>query len=413
MRKGKNLYMVAAVVMAAAIVLTGCSSPNPKEPAVTTISLARTDAVIKGKGARVKDGVVSILSPGTYRMDGELRNGQIVVDVGSDADVNIILDGVHIHSETSAPFYIRRCGTCTITLADDTVNSLSDGATYELLEGDNEPNAALFASCDLTVEGAGTLEIDAACYHGIRSKGDIRLNSGAYDIKAPEDAIHAKGDIVIGGGRYSLRAGDDALRSDGAIMISDGDIRLTAKDEGISAAGGNENHLAGTEKAVIEISGGNIYIDSEGDGIVAGDEASATGADLNISGGNIMIDGPEAEDKSALRYSGDAVFAGGNVVASQLGGMTGSFDDGSGQNVILVYFDDVLPAGSTVRVTDADGGTVLVYSTAQKSDRAVLSCDRFVIGQTYFISADGAETVQITVNDVISGNVSISEGGFR
>lgn len=65
---------------------------------------------IEGQGATADGGKVTIESGGTYVLRGTLSDGTILVDAGDEDTVRLVLDGVEIHSRTSAPVDIKRRG---------------------------------------------------------------------------------------------------------------------------------------------------------------------------------------------------------------------------------------------------------------------------------------------------------------
>ena len=68
----------------------------------TILRLSGSSAEISGKGAACTGGVVTISMAGDYLISGEL-SGQIVVDADKEDKIRLILNGVSVSCESSAP----------------------------------------------------------------------------------------------------------------------------------------------------------------------------------------------------------------------------------------------------------------------------------------------------------------------
>ena len=159
----------------------GTSTRNSS--AVSYITLQGASITLDGGGAVVDGTQVAITSAGTYSVSGALDDGQIVVDTDPEATVELILNGVDIASSTSAPIYVKNAGASVITLADGTENSVTDGDSYLVEDSfvedpqSIEPNAAIFSKDDLTINGGGSLNVDANYNNGIQSKDDLEIRA--------------------------------------------------------------------------------------------------------------------------------------------------------------------------------------------------------------------------------------------
>ena len=218
-----------------------------------------------GPGVAVSGSTVTITDAGTYRLTGTLTDGQVVVRAADDAAVTLILDGVRITSSTGAPLAVLSDTDLTLVLADGSDNLLSDAVSYALPAGADEPDGALFANGDLTVEGNGALTIDARFQHGIRGKDDVTLAGGSLTITSKADAVNSNNDLTIDGGRLTLAAGDDALHADLALTVDGGEITVVRSFEGL-------------EGETITINGGTVRVTSTNDAVnVVADAAVPVG----------------------------------------------------------------------------------------------------------------------------------------
>lgn len=376
-----KFIMAAAVVMTAALMLSGCESLNSNlgnddVSRKTTISLGKTAAFVDGKGARADGSVVTISQAGEYLIGGELNDGQLIVDIDRDEAVRLVLDGVTVHSEESVPLYIKKCGSCEIVLNEGSVNTFGDNARHrDTDEADKDSNAVLYCTGDLTIGGAGELNVTGADYHGIKVKGTLTLNSGSYEITAAEDAIHVSKDIAVNDGRYRIVAGDEAVSSDMSLTICAGSVDIRRSKKGLVATD-------------IDISGGSIYVNSDENGI-------APDSNLSVSGGNLFIEGIRNKGSDEAEKNGKVLISGGTLVLSGDAIADRYFADDSIQNVFVLDFGKKLKPGRTVEITTSAGNVIMKYSVSKKSRYSAVSCSSFMEGEEYTVQIDGKRIMSI------------------
>ena len=295
------------LVMAGAILMTGCQSKNGDQAfedteaegngsavGAETVITGKGDSVsVTGTGAAVDQRIVTITAAGTYRLSGEITDGQIAVNAGKEDEVRLILDGFTISNASSSAVYGIKRGSITITTEEGTDNYISDGTQYQYEEeGADEPDAAVFSKDDIILEGSGTLTVTGNYGCGIRSKDDLTVTSGTYVIDAVQDAMKGKDSVEIEGGTFTLNAGEDGIQASndeeedkGYVKISDGTFSITAAAKGIKA------------ETLLEVTGGTIDIDSE-------DDAVHCNGDVNITGGTFTIatgdDGIHADNQVVI-----------------------------------------------------------------------------------------------------------------
>ncbi len=290
-----------------------------------------------------KNGRVSITEAGTYVFKGTLDNGQIYVD--TDALVHIILDGVTIQNNTGPAIEVRNAKKVVITSVDE--NTLTDGTDYTLYTNDDEPNATLYSKADLSLNGTGTLNINATYSHGILSKDVLKIVSGTYDIKATNDAIRGRDGISVLDGTFNLNAQGDGIQSNntdlGWIKIYDGTFNIIAKGDGIQA----EDYIL--------IEQGSFNITSQEKGLVSMDLSIMEGNytfntidDSLHANGNITLDGGQftinSED-DAIHADSDLTIHNGIIdIQSSYEGLEGSNVTIHDGEITIVSKDDGINA---------------------------------------------------------------------
>ncbi|MBQ8511332.1 MAG: carbohydrate-binding domain-containing protein [Clostridia bacterium] len=247
------------------------------------ITLSGTTASCASDDVTIEDGRITVTGEGSYRFSGDYT-GQIVVQAGADDNVQLILDGVNITGDM-APIYIANCKNASITLASGTVNSVTDSADYTFAEGEDEPDAAIFSDCDLTINGDGTLNVTGNYACGIRTKDDLRIVSGNLNVNSVGDAVKGRDSVQIAGGNFVITSDADGLKSNndedserGYIVIDGGSFVISAGDDGVHAEswlvvnGGNltvTESYEGLEAMKVELNGGNIDVTAADDALNA------------------------------------------------------------------------------------------------------------------------------------------------
>lgn len=275
-------YTTTAVGLSALVALSGCGAQQPassgtveavssatEETAVTTASAAGTDSLFSDRdlqgtydessaiairlngdsaacdaeGVTIEGSRITIRQEGVYLLSGTLTDGQIVVDAGENDKVQLVLAGADITSSTSAAIYALEADKVFVTLAPGTENTLTNGGEYVALD-DNNIDAVIFAKTDLTLNGTGSLTVNAQAGHGVVSKDDLVITGGSYTITAASHGLSGKDSVAIADGSFTITAGKDGIHAEngddlslGSLSIVDGSFTITAQGDAISAQG--------------------------------------------------------------------------------------------------------------------------------------------------------------------------------
>lgn len=271
------------------------------EAAATKIALAGQGATVSGEGAAVEGTAVTITAAGTYVVTGELMAGSLVVSAGDQDKVQIVLDGASIRNEAGPALNIQQADKVFVTLADGTQNTLADGAAYELSEGEDEPNAALFSKDDLTINGTGALTVEGNYRHGVNSKDDLVVTGGAITVTAKEDGLRGKDCVKVADGSFAITAGGDGVKSNndedptrGFVSIDGGTFAVEAGDEGFQAAtylrlAGGDAQIKAADHALrsdveAAMSGGTYVVEAGGKGMNPETKFTMDGGTFTVAG---------------------------------------------------------------------------------------------------------------------------------
>lgn len=205
------------------------------------IQLNGSSATANSDSVRIAGSTITLTQEATYILSGTLEDGMIIVDAPDTAKLQLVLNGVHLNSSTSAPLYILKADKVFVTLAQGTANTLSNGGTFTAIDETNI-DAALFSKQDLTLNGTGRLTVTSPAGHGIVCKDDLVITGGTYTIHAASHGLDANDSVRITGAAITIDAGKDAIHAEnnddaslGFIYISGGTLKLAAEGDGISA----------------------------------------------------------------------------------------------------------------------------------------------------------------------------------
>lgn len=156
----------------------------------------------------------------------------------------------------------------------------------------------------------------------------------------------------------------------------------------------------------IEINGGEIYVNAEGDGI-------DSNGYVVMNGGTVYVDGPQNGGNGALDYESSFVVNGGVLVAVGSSQMAMAPSDSSEVNSVHLALENYYDGGTEIVIRDLEGNEIISYTPAKKFNSIVFTSEKLITGESYVLYSDGEEIETITVSDVVttSGNVSQGMGG--
>ena len=315
-----------------------------------TISLNGSSASASSEAVQISGGTVTVTAAGTYILSGTLDDGSIIVNATKDDKVQLVLSGVEIHSETFAAIYVVQADKVFITLAEGSVNTLTNGGSFVQID-DNNVDAVIYAKDDVTLNGSGTLVITSPAGHGIVGKDEVTITGGTYEISSAKCAIRGKDSIAVSDGSFTIKAGTDGLHAEnddddtlGNIYIAGGSFTVTAGDDAIHAntllqIDGGEISISaaeGLEATYVQINGGDVSISASDDGVNAANKSSLYTPTFEMndgtltvvmgqgdtdgidSNGNIIVNGGtiSVTGQSTFDYDGTAQFNGGTILVN-------------------------------------------------------------------------------------------------
>ncbi len=288
---------------------------------------------------------ITINAAGVYVISGKAENVTVFVETGDDDKVQLVLDNLTITNENKPCVYVKNADKVFVTTTDSS-SSLTVTGQFSYSE-DEKADAVIYSKDDLTLNGTGLLKVSSSD-NAIKSKDDLKVTGGSYEISCDNNALRANDSIRVCGGSFAISSGDDGLHAEdddddtvGYIYINGGSFAISAKDDAIHATtllqidGGEITITAaeGLEATEILVNGGTLNITASDDGIngarksddyycfvrftsgnvtVTMGQGDTDGIDVNgdlfIEGGTISVSG-----QSAFDYDGSCSFTGGTV----------------------------------------------------------------------------------------------------
>lgn len=396
------------------------------EKNIDAVVFARSDLTVNGSGGltitaeeghgivskddlKITGGMISITA------DGHGLSGKDSVCVAAgNLELTTGKDGIHAENadDEEKGFVYLAGGSLNVVSEGDCISAEThlqiDGGSFRLTAGKGSSNKTV--AKDESGKAVST--------KGIKAGDRLVVNGGDFSIDSQDDALHASDCLTVNGGSFELATGDDGIHSDEttaitagtieiltsyegiegkAVVITGGAIRLYARDDGLNAAGGNDGsgYKGMFGDSYILISGGEISVNADGDGL-------DSNGDLTVTGGVIYVSGPENGGNGALDYSGAAQITGGTVIAVGNIGMAENFGDGSTQGSILLQVSNC-PAGSEVSLRDSEGNILAEYVSEKTFNSVVISAPGLTAGKTYQVTA-GTKEYEVVMESLIYGS---------
>jgi len=380
---------------------------------------SKADLAIFGNGAlhvdaNYNDGIASkdglIIMSGTIAVssvDDGIRGKDYLVIKGGAITLDVAGDGLKSDNDEDAERGYISIGGCVlaITSGGDAVQAKTDvvivGGEFAITSGG----------------GSGHAVSDGASAKGIKGNASVTISGGTFTIDSADDAIHSNGNITISGGTFTMSTGDDGIHADlsltisggyinitksyegiesAIITISGGSMRIASSDDGINVAGGGDGSgmvprpgfggdwsTAASGSYYLNIYGGYIYINANGDGV------DSNGA-ITMTAGCLIVNGPTANNNGALDFSSFQI-TGGFVLAVGSSGMAQAPASSAYQKSVLLRFGSTVQAGTLFSIHASDGTVLFSFVPAKAIQSIALSSPELVPG-TYTVYLGGSST---------------------
>ena len=177
-----------------------------------------------------------------YTLSGKLY-GNIVVEGNEDYKLELSLCGASVRSEDECPLRITGCDKVTLAAKKDTENYL-----YDMRAAADTYASAVYADCDLALQGKGALYVYAKENNGVHTKDDLTVKNLSLQVECVDNALKGNDSVTVESGTLVLiaRQGDGIKTTNtdlsskgkqrGSVALLGGDILIYAATDGIDAA---------------------------------------------------------------------------------------------------------------------------------------------------------------------------------
>ena len=280
------------------------------------------------------------------------------------------------------------------------------------------------------------------------NRGWVRLSGGTVNISAGDDGFKAERVLEISGGTLNVTQSNEGIEAQ-YINILDGTVNVTSSDDGINASysttsssstGSTSNSTAQTDQtaqtgqtaqntqngqagqapsgtvgqppagggggmgggggtfevvdATINIAGGTVTVNANGDGIDSNGTAT-------LSGGTLIVNGPFTGGNTSLDTNGDLLLNGTTVVAGNSGDMFEAPATSSTSGYVKLTNLSNVSSGTTIQVADSSGKVVANYKVVNSNTNLILvSSSKITKGESY--------TVYTTTDSVNASSTSVA-----
>ncbi len=338
-------------------------------------NVTAADDGIRGKDYLIFDGgSFGITSGGDgLKSDNEdyITKGYVLINDG-DFDITAGGDGITGYTDiliTGGDFNLKTGGGSNTSLVSDASAKGIKAGTKVIIEG-------------------GTSVINCAD-DAIHSNYSIVFNAGTLEITSGDDGIHADSILGIYGGKITITKASEGVES-ADIVINSGEINITTTDDGFNAAGGVDGSGSGgwggssptSGNNYLAIQGGEIFVNSAGDGL------DANGS-IVMSGGSVFVNGPTDNGNGAIDYDGTFIISGGVLVAAGSSGMVQSPSSTSSQYSAQITYGSSQTANKIFRLQSNGGTEIITFAPSKTYQSIVISSPSIADGNTYEIYAGG------------------------
>ncbi|MBQ8171645.1 MAG: carbohydrate-binding domain-containing protein [Oscillospiraceae bacterium] len=344
---------------------------------------------------------------GVYRVTGTMDGGRVVVDC--DDPVSLILDGLNIQS-------IACIGAAQlkITVPSDTDNRLSGDAM----------GSGISSGSSIIVNGSGRLDIGGST---AISCAALKLCGADVSVVSEKDGIKSTEYVVMAEGSLNIRSGGKGVnirneRSQGYMNIIGGKLEINSYEDGICASdavfvsnGSVDIRSGGGSGAVLHFGRNKIYPKGKHGGFTTDGSADFDFDDLTSG------DGSKVESKKGISTDGIVEISGGDVVIDSADDSISAHSDidVSGGTLKVCSGDDGMHCDNRITVYDGciriDDSYIALegLSVAIKGgDVALISYyDGInVAGGNNMISSGAADSAEKYIS-ISGGKVCIKAGG--
>ena len=259
-----------------------------------------------------------ITGNGPYLLLGELED--LCLHIKSSGETVLILENVTIRNSLDEAIVSEESCSLRLIAEKGTENILTAGKDGYLIPDKEAKGAALHAKGPLEICGEGSLQINGFINNGIRCNDRFLISDNVkMEIRASNRAIRAA-DCIMKDGEARLLSGETNIYTENSLVIQGGCLEAETSDHCIRSDGdiqieGGAIHLKSSEKRgmtaseTVSISGGEITMETYGDGIFSEAGVLISDGDISIFAGEdgLQVGGRREYTELPIQLNGGAV----------------------------------------------------------------------------------------------------------
>ena len=368
-----------------------------------------------------------------YLISGTLI-GCITVDVSEDFDFKLGLNGVSITSSYSVPISCTSADHLVIAAMEGTVNTVTDSRSEQTAS--DAIGSCIYSTCDMRLQGNGTLTVVSENNNGIHSKGDLRVRNLTLNVTCVDNALKGNDSVAIKSGVITLTA-----ESGDGIVTSSTDLNTKGVQRGTVTVNSNKGDTVLTINAYcdgIDAAYDVIIEETEGNSVsvtiktytgatsTSSSSRTNSGWGGNQRGGSWGQAGPDSNKSASTSFSCKGIKADNSVNINSGTVSINSYDDAihansdarmestssygkgnvniTGGTVTLVSSDDAIHADGSVNIS---GGSVSISQSYEGIEGSSVSISG---GGVYVRSSDDGINSSGTIT-LSGGYVMVYAGG--
>lgn len=362
------------------------------------------DFIEKGNDYTVeplKINVININTVGNIELSGELT-GMIAVNSNVlNDEVNLILNGVKIDTDSKKvpAIYVynkditNTTSKVTIVAKENTKNYIEGGklkkvsliGSDELDNYSNKYTGSDYANYTNYYGVYKTSELNDILFAKITADNDDLKDGDPYYFYKAAGAISSDIDLYFNGSGYLevTSKNKEGIETKGNLEFSGGigDYVINAEDDCLNTTTKSSSNKNARNTLTINVKSLTAIVSNDAD---EGDAIDSNG-ELYINGGNIIAIAKPGADAGIDSETGTYINSG-EVIAT--GDMVDAISNSSKQNFVVLSFKEKVQKDTLITLLDSNENVVFSYKTDREYTNLVFSSSKLVNG-TYYLYRDG------------------------
>ena len=241
-----------------------------------------------------------------YQLQGASNNG--CFKIYGSRKYNLYLNGVSLTNTNGAAINSQCKKRAGMFVNDGTVNTLADAAKYTTVSGEDE-KGTIFSEGQIIFEGTGKLIVNGLYKHAICSDDYVEFRGATVEVaNAAGDAVHVKDSVIVNGGNLLLNSQGDGIDCDGIVKLLGGKVEISTPGEDVKGVKSAQD---------IIIDGAELSVIIAGDaskGIKSSGNFSMLSGTVNVEAtGNTVVFGGDPSYATCIKCDSTVTISGGTL----------------------------------------------------------------------------------------------------